>query len=163
MIGQIGGFISPFLFSAGSNNPTGLFIYILILDGVAIGSAIFKRWSEVSAVAFMGSMAVYFAWLSGAYEVSQLGVALLFLTLFYLIFLLTPIIPALYQRVAASFQEFRADRVEHCRHAASTTACWSNSRTALGYVVLVWRYPRMACTLFIIPVAGMKRTMPIFS
>jgi uncharacterized membrane protein len=137
MIGQIGGFISPFLFSAGSNNPTGLFIYILILDGVAIGSAIFKRWSEVSAVAFMGSMAVYFAWLSGAYEVSQLGVALLFLTLFYLIFLLTPIIPALYQRVAASFQEFQLIAL----NIVVTLLLYhrllvEQHRTALGYVVL---------------------------
>ena len=44
VLGVIGGFLSPVIFSSGGNHPYGLFCYVILVDSVALGAAYFRRW-----------------------------------------------------------------------------------------------------------------------
>ena len=86
----IGGFATPFMVSTGQSNYVVLFSYMLILDGGMLVLAYFKKWNIVHLVAYALTILVYSLWLSA--EVLQvekgpyLG-ALVFATLFYLVFM----------------------------------------------------------------------------
>ena len=100
ILGLIGGFLSPPLLSTGENHPYALFTFITILDLVALGAAYFRRWKALDILAFSGTTVMYIGWYTKFYgladEPSQMLPALLFTSVFYLLFLL---IPSLYYMV----------------------------------------------------------------
>jgi len=102
IVALVGGFMSPFLLSTGGNHPYVLFTYIAILDLVAVGAAYFRRWRALDLLCFVGTVITYAAWYTTYYhradEPSQLVPALLFTTVFYLMFLLIPMLHSLVQR-----------------------------------------------------------------
>ena len=98
MVGLIGGFLSPVLFSTGENHPYLLFNYVIALDLVALGVAYFRKWHAVQGLAFVGTLLLYLGWYGRYYDESQMTPALLYLSVFYAIFLLIPIFHALARR-----------------------------------------------------------------
>ncbi|MBD3265193.1 DUF2339 domain-containing protein [bacterium] len=136
LIAQIGGFLSPILLSTGENQPVRLFTYIAILNLTAMGAAFFKQWRHVNVLAFAGTALLYGSWIASHYDPSQLTIALSFATLFYLMFLVIPLLHAFVHRVAADAENVRLIAV-------ATLAAFLNYygllreeyRDWLGYVV----------------------------
>jgi uncharacterized membrane protein len=99
ILALIGGFSSPVLLSTGQNHPYALFSYIAILNLVAMGSAYFRRWRALDLLCFIGSAILYLGWYDKFYARDQLTPALLFISLFYLMFLLIPTLHSLVRRI----------------------------------------------------------------
>jgi len=98
LLGQLGGFLSPVLISTGENRPVELFSFVTILNLATIGCAWFRNWGFVNAAGFIGTWALYAGWAGRYYDESQIGVAVLFSALFYLMFLIAPMLKALSTR-----------------------------------------------------------------
>lgn len=90
VIAAIGGFITPFLVSTGEGNYIVLFTYLVILNIGLLSLAYFKRWPLVNIVSLFFTELIFAGWmiqtLTGSKPVSY-PIALLFATVFYLIFL----------------------------------------------------------------------------
>jgi uncharacterized membrane protein len=86
----IGGFATPFMASSGQGNYIVLFTYLLVLDCGMLVLAYFKKWNIVHFVAYAFTVLLYSLWLSskvdGVKNAPYLG-ALIFATLFYLVFM----------------------------------------------------------------------------
>ena len=98
MLGLLGGYASPLLLGDGGNQPWLLFSYVQILNLVALGVAWFRRWPPVQLLALLGSATLFFAWYLAHYDAAGMTPALLFITLFYLTFLLVPTLHSLVSR-----------------------------------------------------------------
>ncbi|MBX7245630.1 MAG: DUF2339 domain-containing protein [Candidatus Sumerlaeaceae bacterium] len=96
IIAVIGGFLSPVLVSTGENHPYSLFSYIAILNLVALAAAYFRKWRALDFLCFAGTSIMMVGWFARFYYSdpagpdSQMKPALIFITLFYLMFLLIP-------------------------------------------------------------------------
>ncbi|MFB3884159.1 MAG: DUF2339 domain-containing protein [Thermodesulfobacteriota bacterium] len=95
----IGGFLSPVLLSTGVNRPYAFFTYIAILDMVAMGAAYFRRWRILDLLCFAGTAVMYFGWHEKFYRSDQMAPALIYTSLFYLMFLLIPTLHSLVRRL----------------------------------------------------------------
>jgi uncharacterized membrane protein len=98
LLGQLGGFLSPILLSTGTNRPVQLFLFVSILDLATLGCAFKKHWRHVNAAGFIGTWLLYAAWAARFYDVSQIGTALSFSALFFLLFLIAPTFRGLSER-----------------------------------------------------------------
>jgi uncharacterized membrane protein len=90
ILALIGGFGSPFMVSDGSGNYQVLFTYIAILNTGMIVLSYFKRWNAINVIAFVFTIILYIGWLIKVFNYDEeplpyIG-ALLFATLFYLLF-----------------------------------------------------------------------------
>lgn len=91
ILATIGGFITPFLVSSGSNNYLSLFSYLGILNTGLIALAYYKRWIPINFIAFLFTVVIYSGWLlrvvwNGEAVPYQHG--LLFASLFYILFII---------------------------------------------------------------------------
>jgi len=107
----LGGFLSPVILSTGQNMPGVLFGYVLVLGGGACGCALFRRWRLINVLAFIGTWTLYAAWFAQFYisphdatisgEQSQLAVATSWLAIFFLVYLVMPLLHGLVKRAVA--------------------------------------------------------------
>lgn len=104
ILGLIGGFLSPILLSTGTNRPYALFTYIAVLDLTAMGSAYFRRWRALNMLSFWGTALIYIGWYEKFYASDQMTPALLYTSLFYLMFLLIPALNSLVQRTSETIE-----------------------------------------------------------
>ena len=91
VIATVGGFLTPFMVSTGEGNYIVLFTYLIILNTGLLLLSYFKRWPSINIIAFFFTVLIYGGWLSSVLidnnpRVSY-SLALLFATVFYLIFL----------------------------------------------------------------------------
>lgn len=85
----LGGFGSPFMVSTGEGNYVVLFIYILILDAGMLILAYYKKWNLVNIVSYAFTLILFGSWMVVKFEPwnnPMVQGALIFATLFYLIF-----------------------------------------------------------------------------
>ncbi len=109
LLALIGGYFTPVIVSTGENLPIPLFTYVLILSGGAMLCAYWRRWIAVNIVAWIGTYVLYTGWferfyrpvMEGAALPPQLGIALVGLTVFFLVFLILPILHGLRRRIAS--------------------------------------------------------------
>lgn len=91
IIATIGGFITPFLLSTGSGNYMVLFTYLVILNAGMLALSYFKQWKAINVISLFFTMIIYGAWLGNELfannEFSKYKNALIFATIFYLLFL----------------------------------------------------------------------------
>ncbi len=137
ILGLIGGFLSPILLSTGTNHPYALFTYIAILDVVAMGAAYFRRWRTLDFLCFIGTSLLYQGWYRKFYASDQMIPALLFSSLFYLMFLLIPTLHGLVRRLPETTEGLTMVAL----NAAFSFFCYydvlfRDNRYALGFVVL---------------------------
>jgi uncharacterized membrane protein len=99
ILALIGGFLSPLLLSTGVNRPYAFFTYIAILDMVAMGAAYFRRWRILDLLCFAGTAIMYIGWHEKFYGPDQMAPALIYTSLFYLMFLLIPTLHSLVRRL----------------------------------------------------------------
>ena len=90
ILGLIGGYMSPLFLGAGPARPEILLTYVFVLSLTALGVACHRRWRAVGSVAFVGAVGMYWLWYGAHYEPAEMGLALLFTTLFYVLFLAVP-------------------------------------------------------------------------
>ncbi|KAA5544066.1 DUF2339 domain-containing protein [Adhaeribacter rhizoryzae] len=105
VIAIIGGFATPFMLSTGEGNYQMLFIYILILNVGMLVLAYLKGWRIINFIAYGFTIILYGGWLStrvaGVKDAPYVG-ALIFGTLFYIIFFLMNIINNLKEKARFS-------------------------------------------------------------
>jgi len=99
ILALIGGFLSPVLLSTGENHPYALFTYIAVLNLVAMGSAYFRRWRALDLLCFIGTAVIYLGWYDRFYAWDQMTPALLYISLFYLMFLLIPTLHSMVRQI----------------------------------------------------------------
>lgn len=89
VLATIGGFITPFLVSTGQSNHVVLFTYLCILNAALTALSWFKRWPAINVLALVFTTFIYGGWLLFYPGESDFpaGDALLFATLFYLLFI----------------------------------------------------------------------------
>jgi len=95
IIALIGGFATPLSLSTGEGNYIILFSYILILDIGMLVLAYFKKWNLVNIISFVLTVFLFMAWmLTTHYDKHSLPFtgALVFATIFYLVFFVMNII-----------------------------------------------------------------------
>jgi uncharacterized membrane protein len=103
----VGGYITPVVVSTGQNLPTPLFSYVLILSAGALLCAYWRKWPAVNILAFVGTFVLYTGWFEKFYRPvmqaagppDQLGVALFWVTVFFLVYLILPILHGLVRKV----------------------------------------------------------------
>jgi uncharacterized membrane protein len=104
LLGWAGGFLTPLMLSTGETNAIGLFTYIALLDaGLLLLIVQKEKWILLQPLTLVATYALYFAWYSTSYTHAQLGVAAVFLTLFWLLFFLAEL-----PRVANPLTRFMA-------------------------------------------------------
>lgn len=101
----IGGFSTPFLLSNGTNNEFGLFSYVLILDLAVLTVSFFRKWHWLNLVGFLGTFFVFSSWAGTYYASDELGMTMFFLTLFFLVYSISPLAYNLVKREKSSQAE----------------------------------------------------------
>jgi uncharacterized membrane protein len=102
-ISLLGGFLSPVVLSSGENRPNTLFSYLLILIGGAMACAAVRKWRSVSRLSFIGTAVLYAAWFHKWYSTTpdQLPVAVTWMSIFFAIYLVMPVLYELLKREVA--------------------------------------------------------------
>ena len=141
ILALVGGFLSPPLLSTGENHPYALFTFITILDLVALGAAYFRRWRALDLLAYAGTTAMYMGWYTEFYgaagQPSQMLPALLYTSVFYLLFLVIPSLHCLVRRLPGE----KEGVILIVLNAIVSLGCYYKvlypaHRNALGYVIL---------------------------
>ena len=91
----IGGFTSPFLLSTGAGNYVVLFTYVTILNVGMLALAYFKKWNAITVISYIFTIILFGGWVSTKVFFHKDGPyvgALIFGTIFYLLFFLMNII-----------------------------------------------------------------------
>jgi uncharacterized membrane protein len=89
---MIGGFATPLLLSTGQNREVALFSYVAILDAAALALVILKPWRRLLVLSYVGTLSLYVGWYSRFYDSEQLGLTVVFATLFFAIFAVSPLV-----------------------------------------------------------------------
>ncbi len=110
VIAVIGGFITPFLLSSGNGNYVVLFSYLIILIVGLLGLSYFKKWPVINILALFFTILIYGGWLFNYFGL-QNGIppyrnALLFGSIFYVLFLSINMIYNIRQKKAFSSFDF---------------------------------------------------------
>ncbi len=106
IIATVGGFLTPFLVSTGNGNYITLFTYLIILNVGLLSLSWFKRWPALNVIALFFTELIFGSWLGFALDDSKpisYPTALLFASVFYLIFTLMNMLNQLRNR-----QQFKA-------------------------------------------------------
>ncbi len=137
IIGLIGGYLSPVLLSGGGNYPYTLFTYLLVVNLVALGVAYFRRWRALDGLAFLATAGLYAAWHIAHYDATQMTPALLFTTLFYLVFLIIPSVYSLARQIPLNVESLVLLGVNSAVWLVSYYVILYDDYTrALGFVVI---------------------------
>src|SRR5205085_8537222 len=87
-----GGFITPLLVSTGENRELALFSYVALLDAATLALVLLKPWRRLLLGSFIGTLLLYIGWYARFYDANQLGLTLLFASVFFVIFAIAPLI-----------------------------------------------------------------------
>jgi len=110
----LGGFLTPVIVSTGENRPGLLFSYVLILSIGAMACASYRKWRTVNLVAFIGTFLMFTGWFETFYESvilddvlhePQMKTAISWLCVFFLIYLILPVIFELIKKVKAKKED----------------------------------------------------------
>ena len=113
MLSLIGGYLTPVVLATGQNLPTLLFSYVLVLSAGAVACAYWRRWIPLNILVFVGTWLLYTGWFERFYRPAmlrasppeQLGVALSWLAVFFIIYLTLPLLHTLVRRVKSATQD----------------------------------------------------------
>lgn len=97
VVGIIGGFVSPFLVGGGVDQYLTLLTYVLFLDVAIAIIAIFKRWVELNYLGFASTAMIFLMVAAKATNIS-FAEKMFFLTLFFLIYLLSSTIHSIFRK-----------------------------------------------------------------
>ena len=92
VIGIIGGFLTPVLLSTGYDNQLTLMTYMTMLNLGMLGIAFHKKWNLLTTLGFIFTYLLYTEWFGSHYTSEKFWPAIIFLTIFYLIYSIMPFI-----------------------------------------------------------------------
>ncbi len=95
VLGLVGGFATPLLLSTGQANQTFLMAYMVLLNLAVVAVVAFKRWRLLSYFGFLLTWVLFSAWTFEHYQESRFWPTMIFLNLFYLIYILVPMLHVL--------------------------------------------------------------------
>ena len=98
IFGVTGGFLAPILMSTGTGSHITLFSYYALLNVGIFAIAWFKSWRDLNLVGFLFTFAISAAWGYKAYLPEHFVSSEAFLILFYLFYLIIPILYAFKQK-----------------------------------------------------------------
>lgn len=109
ILATIGGFVTPFLVTTGQENYIALFIYLCILNTGLMTLAWFKRWPAINIIALFFTTVIFGGWLIRRTVFNDPDTlpykdALLFGSLFYLLFIAMNVVNSL--RMKRKFMSF---------------------------------------------------------
>lgn len=94
----LGGLLTPALMSTGRNEQVMLFSYLLCLGGAALVVSWRRNWHALLPLVFSGTFLYFWEWYDTFYDRSQfLERTLLFATLFFFLYVVTPVLRAFRQ------------------------------------------------------------------
>ncbi len=102
ILATLGGFMTPVLLSTGENHLVALSIFMIILDLGVLGVAWFKKWTPLYYLSFIGTIFLFSGWIEKFYTPEQFGLTFFFVTVFFLIFLVTSILHHLVRKEPAT-------------------------------------------------------------
>jgi len=113
LLSLAGGYLTPIVLSTGRNLPHPLFAYVLILSIGAMLCSYRRKWSPVNILAFLGTYLLYTAWFEKFYRPlmdlrwppPQLGAASFWLAVFFVVFLILPVLHTLLRQVRSQVQD----------------------------------------------------------
>ncbi|HKR83894.1 MAG TPA: DUF2339 domain-containing protein [Terriglobales bacterium] len=88
----VGGFLTPVLLSTGVNREVALFSYVVLLDLGLLAVVVFKPWRRLLWLGFAGTLILYLAWYFEYYDRKQIETTLIFASLFFAIFAISPLL-----------------------------------------------------------------------
>lgn len=88
----LGGCLTPILLRTGADARDTLFGYLVVLDLGVLGVAVFKRWRALDVLAFTGTWALFSLWYFGLPARAAVVPTMLWLGIFYIVFLLQPVV-----------------------------------------------------------------------
>jgi uncharacterized membrane protein len=94
VIGLVGGFLTPIFASSGSDNPIGLFAYVLLLDAGLLALARRMGWPLLGALALAGTTIYQLLWTFGRMDADRVLLGLAILGVFGLLFVFATPRPA---------------------------------------------------------------------
>ncbi|WP_454903992.1 DUF2339 domain-containing protein [Variovorax gossypii] len=86
IVAALEGFAAPVLASTGSNQPVGLFTYLLVLDIGIVLIAWFRAWRVLNLIGFVGTFTLAAGWAHKYYTDDQYATVQPFLIVFFLLF-----------------------------------------------------------------------------
>lgn len=92
VLALIGGLLTPILVSTGENAEVTLFSYLAVLSAAMLGIARMRNWRSIAPVQFAGSIVYFWGWYADFYSQSELGLTVVFATLFFALFAALPAI-----------------------------------------------------------------------
>ncbi|HAH31830.1 MAG TPA: hypothetical protein DCL44_05900 [Elusimicrobia bacterium] len=98
VLGMIGGFLTPVLLGTGVDNQIVLMSYMTILNLGLLGVAFYKKWDLLTVLGFFFTYLLYTAWYAQYYKPEKFWPALIFVTIFYLIYTVMPFITRFVQK-----------------------------------------------------------------
>lgn len=126
----LGGMLTPVLISTGSNHEVALLSYLLLLDLGTFWMAAIRGWKRLLPGSLVGTFLLFAVWADTYYSAKQLGVTLIFATLFFLLYAAAPFVgrqPAETRRFEPSMAVLAATNA-----VAYFTACWLMLYATLG-------------------------------
>lgn len=87
VMGLVGGLLTPILLSTGSDNPLGLFGYLLLLDAGFLYVSVRRRWAVLTVIAMVGSFVLSAGYVLGRMGADKLPIVLLALVAMSALFL----------------------------------------------------------------------------
>jgi uncharacterized membrane protein len=115
ILSLVGGFLTPVIVSTGENQPTTLFVYVFILSCGAMLCAYYRKWRPVELLSFFGTFALYSGWFEKFYRPlmfpsatqmpEQLPVALVWLGVFFIVYLILPILYEFVRNIKAEKED----------------------------------------------------------
>lgn len=105
LLSIVGGFLTPVLLSTGTNQLVALSVYMLILDLGVMGIALAKKWGALNWVSFIGTVLLFWGWINQFYTLQQFKETFLFVSLFFLVFLVTSVLHHLVRRESTTWSD----------------------------------------------------------
>jgi uncharacterized membrane protein len=91
----LGGFATPVLLSTHQNHEVALFSYVALLDVATVALLVFRSWRRLLTGAYAGTYVLFWGWYLTFYRAEYLWTTVAFVTLFFLIFLVAPLVARL--------------------------------------------------------------------
>ncbi len=92
LLALMGGFLTPMLVSTGKDQQIVLFTYLCVLDGSLLALARARDWRSLELVSFVWTQIFFWAWYDRFYSDSVVVRTTAFVTLFFVLFALLPVI-----------------------------------------------------------------------
>jgi uncharacterized membrane protein len=94
LLSLLGGFLTPLLVSTGKDEQVVLFTYLLILGAGLLVIAARRDWRSLAPLSFVLTQLYFWGWYESFYRTETLERTIVFATLFFLLYLVLPVLRA---------------------------------------------------------------------